>query len=462
MVHMRPPFIKKFDFRGIYNKDITEKDAYYLGYALAKTIPLKKVLIGWDTRASSKQLALHFIAALPKESEVFYLDVCPIDYVTAGAYALDFDLSIMFTGSHNPWNWTGLLMHTRGGVSIEGEMVDKIVTHYEDAVATVPFKEIKESSDLKNYQNAQAAIETLYAKRIQEILPLASIKPLKILIDIGDGSGYKALDLLEKLLPQVSFVRLHDKRVYDAASSHTADPSEIKNMQELIQAIKKGTYDCGFAFDSDADRVLAVDEKGSYVNGSLLGSALYESFQYLGLASNTVGYAVDCGPSLYNTVTHVNPGHVIPVAVGRSIVRGMVLTQKIDIGVENVGHFYLKEFFATDSGVFSLAVILYWLSQHGALSTLAQKHPDGEREQLFVPVTDEKVREGIEKDIQTQFATAKKITLDGVRYELFDAEQMHSWVAIRKSGYEAIEKYYFGSLDHTTFSRLASLVKKSI
>ncbi len=59
-----PPFVKKFDFRGVYNKDITDKDAFYLGLALEESIPLKKVLLGWDSRASSKNLALNVIKAL--------------------------------------------------------------------------------------------------------------------------------------------------------------------------------------------------------------------------------------------------------------------------------------------------------------------------------------------------------------------------------------------------------------
>src|SRR5690242_16660158 len=105
---MVPPFVKKFDFRGIYNKDITNADGYYLGLALAKVMPLKKVLIGWDTRDSSKHLAFHFMTAMVENNvRISYMDKCPIDYVTAGANAFDFDLSIMFTGSHNPWDWTG-------------------------------------------------------------------------------------------------------------------------------------------------------------------------------------------------------------------------------------------------------------------------------------------------------------------------------------------------------------------
>jgi phosphomannomutase len=430
--------------------------------ALAKTLPLTSVLIGWDTRASSKQLALHFISGLPKDIAVSYIESCPIDYITAGAYALDFDLAIMFTGSHNPWDWTGLLLHTKGGASVVGELVERIIANYE----IVSKEKVAENAgivDIKNYHNAQEQIEDFYTKRIQELLPLQSIKPLQVVVDIGDGSGYKALDLLERLIPQVTFERMHDRRVYDNNSSHTADPSNIENMQELIDIVKKdGRYDAGFAFDSDADRVLAVDETGAYLNGSLLGSAIYESFQKLQLASKKVGYAVDCGPSLYNTVHEFQHENALPVAVGRSIVRGMVMNQMLDIGVENVGHFYLKEFFATDSGVFSLAVILYWITTHGTLSSLVKMHPDGERAQQFVPISPEKTNEAVEKAIITQFPNAKKTTVDGVRYEVFANDYMRSWIAVRKSGYEAIEKYYFGSLEEKEFLQVEKIMQKII
>ena len=184
------------------------------------------------------------------------------------------------------------------------------------------------------------------------------------MVDLGDGSGTVSLSLVEKLLPQVTFSRLNDRKVYDDTSSHIADPSEIANMTDLMSALKSGTYDAGFAFDSDADRVLAVDEKGNYLNGSLYGSAMTDVFALLNSSNQKVGYAVDCGPSLYNTVASLTNTNrlffVTAIPVGRSIIRQMIRDGKIDVGVENVGHFYLRNFFMTDSGAFALVLLLYW------------------------------------------------------------------------------------------------------
>ena len=462
-----PPFVKKFDFRGVYNKDIVDADAFYLAHAFIKTLLLKKVLIGWDTRASSKTLAFNFIQALKDtDIEICFLDTVPIDYVTASAYTFDFDLSVMFTASHNPWDWTGMLIHTQKGESLQGEIVETIIKNYYE------LKSIEYSApsfELSQFTDFLATIEEVYTKKIQSLLPLHEIKNLQVAVDIGDGSGSKSLSILEKILPQVTFIRINDRGTYDANTPHQADPSELKNMHQVIEAVKNERYDCGFAFDSDGDRVLAVDEKGTYLNGSILASGLIECFLMLGFSSHTIGYAVECGPALYNAVTDLQKtsDHTIniqPIVVGRSLVRKMVQDGEIEMGVENVGHFYVKDFFMTDSGIFSLAVILYWISMNGELSKLSKKNPDGRRSHGSIPLDtkNEEMIAQIATNITEHFESKeiKKIEVDGQRCEIFDGERMESWYAMRKSGYEAKEKFYFGSLNDDDFAFLDEQFQK--
>lgn len=458
---MQPPFVKKFDFRGVYNKDIFDQDAYYLGLAIQKTIPLKKVLIGWDTRVASMSLALNFIHAFKNTGvDISYLESCPIDYVTASAQTFpEFDFSVMFTGSHNTWDWTGLLMHTSGGASVEGDLVTKIITQYKE-VLQAPY--LQPQVNILDHHNFQQEIEAVYKEKISKLIPLDKIKEMKVVVDIGDGSGSKALDVLEDILPQVTFARLNDRLLYNGETPHTADPSNIENMKQVIEQIKKEKYDCGFAFDSDADRVLAIDETGEYIEGSSIGSAMVEVFTSLQSDMKKFGYAVECGPAMYNTVVDLQKKGsditIAPLPVGRSILRRMVREGKADIAVENVGHFYIKDFFQTDSGVFSLAIILYWISTHGNLSTVREKHPDGERVQFHKP-REENQKEALQSlvdEITPYFESkkSKQIEVDGTRYEFFDGDYMQSWYATRPSGYEPVEKFYFGSLKNEEFAFL--------
>lgn len=462
---MQPAFVKKFDFRGIYNKDIFDKDAYYLGLAIAQTIPLKKVLVGWDTRVSSKQLAMRFIQALQdKGIEICYLDTCPIDFVTAGAYAFDFDFSVMFTGSHNTWEWSGLLMHTKDGVSVEGETVTQIIKNYNE-VSKDSYKE--KQVNLADHTNFLVRLQKVYKEKITSLIPLDTIKEMRVVVDLGDGSGSKSLDVLQKLLPQVTFERLNDRKLYNADSPHTADPSNIENMEQLMKKVRDERFDCGFAFDSDADRVLAVDETGNYINGSLIGSAMIDGLSKTQKNIKTFGYAVECGPAMSNTVSSLKKPDikVIPVPVGRSILRRMIREGHVDVGVENVGHFYVKDFFMTDSGAFSIVLTLYWMSLFGPLSLLRQKHPDGQRTQFHLPqVVDQEAQlESLVKEINPYFKEyeQKKIDIDGIRYEFYKNGKLISWYAMRPSGYEKIEKYYFGSLDEKDYTYLQEKIKKA-
>lgn len=462
-----PPFVKKFDFRGIYNKDIFDKDSFYVTLSLYEIFKPQKILLGWDTRSSSKNLAVSAIQALEgKGVEIYYLDKVPIDYVTAAAYACDFDFSIMFTGSHNTWEWSGMLIHEKGGKSLSSQNVEKVVKEYKKLSGdnSYSLQEIM----LENYKNFEPEIEKIYSEKIKSLIPLSEIKSMKVMVDVGDGSGSKSLSLLEKLLPQVKITRICDRQLYDSDSEHTADPSEQKNMEHIVSEMKDKNFDSGFVFDSDADRVLAVDEKLNLLNGSVLASALIQSFSMLSMSDKKVGYAVECGPSFYNTVVDLNKTardiisiQVLPV--GRSLVRGMVFDGTIDFGFENVGHFYIRDFFMTDSAIFVTTCILYWASVNGNLSKLLEKHPDGLRFQGSQKVASdlEIQNQKIEKEIFQKYEDRdiKKIDVDGVRFELFKNEYMSAWITFRRSGYENIEKYYCGALQKGDFDFFDHLIK---
>ncbi|MGE5041291.1 MAG: hypothetical protein ACM3IJ_00115 [Candidatus Levyibacteriota bacterium] len=454
---MTPPFVKKYDFRGIYGTDLKNRDAYYLAKALRKVMPVQKVLVGWDTRVSSKRLALDFISGIG-DVTVSYIDFCPIDYITAASYACDFDISIMFTGSHNPWSWTGLLMHTKGGDSVQGELVDKIIAAYYE-VEKEPY--LREEPDLSRLQNFKEEIEEIVGKRIGELLPLKNITPMEVLVDIGDGSGTTSINLLERLIPQIRFTKINDRRLYDANSPHTADPSIEKNMEQLIEQMHSGFFSCGFAFDSDADRILAVDETGEYLTGSLLGSAHVEVLANLSMPGKNIGYALDCGPSLPNAISQINTGSgkdfsAVPIPVGRSVARQMLRQNGLDLGVENVGHFYYKDFFMTDSGIFSLVVLLYWVSINGKLSAIKTKYPDGFKKNVNTMELDNRVVSELTAYFDYVFKDCQKksFDLDGQRCEFYRENKIFGWYAIRHSGFENLIRFYFGCLDQPVYKML--------
>jgi len=113
----------------------------------------------------------------------------------------------------------------------------------------------------------------------------------------------------------------------------------------------------------------------------------------------------------------------------------------------------------TDSGVFCLVLLLYWISLNGPLSGLKVKHPDGFRGQIFSPVLENTNTQELETEIAARFKDkpAVKIEVDGVRCEFYDGGELVGWYAIRKSGYEAIIKCYYGSLNELDFNFLKEL-----
>ena len=171
-----PAFVKKFDFRGVYGVDIKNEDAYYLSQAILKTFSPKKILLAWDTREGSKNLAMHFMKGLENQDvEIFYMEKVSIDYLTAGSFSSDYDISIMFTGSHNPWTWSGLLIHEKNGESIKKENVSKIINTY-NSLEKVPYE--YHNVNLSNFKDVTQDVEEKISTKLMTLIPLSKVPSL--------------------------------------------------------------------------------------------------------------------------------------------------------------------------------------------------------------------------------------------------------------------------------------------
>lgn len=455
----------KFDIRGKYGVDIFDKDSFFIAKAVQKLIPLQKILIGWDSRPISKNLALNFISGLENKVgiQIEYMPECPIEYVTVGANTYSYDFSVMFTGSHNPYDWTGLLMHTKGGSSVQGELMKNIISEYEKLLDDeYNFQNPK----LENYIDVTKSIENIYTDKIKKLVDIDSIKKFKIVVDCSDGTGSKCLTLFEKLFPQINVVRLNDRNLYDVNTAHIADPSNIECMKDLLKYMDNNLDTIiGFAFDSDADRILAIDDDGNYLNGSILGGIISNALRSIVKKDEfNLGYAVECGLSIKNANIENKGLNIYPIPVGRSVIREMLRKEKLDFGVENVGHFYYKDFFQTDSSIFSIILILLWLSKGNKFSQVLFDYPDGYRGQgtagLSSPLNLNK--EKLIEEISSTYTNTKKYYVDGVRIEIYNGEKMTGWFSVRQSGYEKIIKYYYGSADKKEFQELNNILQKYI
>ena len=257
--------------RGVANDTLSLDTAFkvgrYLGY-YAKNNGSGKIVIGKDTRLSSSMFE-HMLAVgiAASGADAYLMDYCSTPSLAYVAQNDGFDLGVMVSASHNPFYDNGIKVFSNNGIKLK-EDVESLVEQYIDNPSGIDLVTKENIGHINQYPEGLKH----YKKWIKEMYPL-DLKSFNILLDCANGSNsYIAYDILKELNANVD------------AINDSPNGTNINNgcgsthLESLADAMKKGNYDIGFAFDGDADRVLAVDSKGNKVNGDEI---MYVMAKYL-------------------------------------------------------------------------------------------------------------------------------------------------------------------------------------
>jgi phosphomannomutase / phosphoglucomutase len=261
---LNPHSFRQYDIRGVVGTDITPALAEGIGRAFATLVRRRsgsgerlRIALGRDNRLTSNELA----DAVSRGIRGAGLDV--LDVGTVPTPALSFaaaywetDASLQVTGSHNPAEYNGFKMAI-GGRSLWGDAV----------------QEIRRLIETEDYESGDGEVDT------RDVLPIyvetlagkfTVERPVKVVVDCGNGSGsLVAVELLEALGGNVEVIPLFCESD-GTFPNHHPDPVVDENLVDLIEAVQKEGADLGIAFDGDADRIGAVDEKGNIVRGDII------------------------------------------------------------------------------------------------------------------------------------------------------------------------------------------------
>jgi phosphomannomutase len=186
-----------------------------------------------------------------------------------------------------------------------------------------------------------------YVDHLLTLVDLSSIRPLKIVIDAGNGmAGHTAPAVFQRLSAEVIEMYFELDGTFP---NHEANPIDPKNLVDLQKAVKKHRADIGLAFDGDADRCFLVDEKGDLVNPSSLTSliATRELKKYPG--SNIIYNLISS--KAVKEVVEENGGTAVRSRVGHSYIKKLMAETNAVFGGEHSGHFYFRDFWKADSGM---------------------------------------------------------------------------------------------------------------
>ena len=342
---------KAYDVRGIYGDTLTLETAYNIGVAFSEFVQSEKIIVGHDGRTSNLEIFNAVATGIKsKNKDVHYIGTVPTDVVYSLSGLLDLP-GLIITASHNPKEWNGFKFCNRGAspIGVESGLL-----------------EIKKLAS-KNYalplvltESKKEDVTDIYINHLKEIVNPEHINSsIKFAIDGGNGAIGSVIDSLS------SKYGLNYEGIYmdvdGTFPNHPADPSNPKNLEELVNLVLEKNYQFGVAFDGDADRAVFSDDKGNIISGSIM-TAIISDWLLAKRREIKVVHNVNVPPSVtsYLNKKGVN---LIRSKVGHSYIKQIMRDEDADFGGEHSAHFYLRENFYADSGIVTLLIFLQILSE---------------------------------------------------------------------------------------------------
>ncbi len=332
--------------RGIANSELTPELAFQLGKAgamvLTKGTHRPKILVGKDTRISGDLLESAMVSGiLSVGAEAVLLGVVPTPAVAHLIRKYEADAGVMISASHNPVEFNGIKFFNKDGFKLSDGLEDDIQKLIEDNFDGAP---VVIGANIGHVSRKEEATDDYVDFAVSTLE--GDLKGMKIALDCANGASYIAAEKAFKALGAEVILIHHTPNGVNinekCGSTHPAD---------LMAVVVKEKCDLGLAFDGDADRCLAVDEKGNLVNGDfiILISGLY--LKELGkLKDNTIVVTVMSNLGLMIAAKELGLNVEI-TAVGDRYVLENIMENNYSIGGEQSGHVIFKDFNTTGDGV---------------------------------------------------------------------------------------------------------------
>ena len=337
-----PDIFKAYDIRGLVDGELSPDFAFSVGLAFARFLEIERepstVIIGEDMRPSSPELADAFAAGvISNGTNVIRIGLASTDllYFAAGSKNLP---GAMFTASHNPAAYNGIKLCFSGARPIGKETgLQTIEKFVRDGISVA-----MRSPGIETQEDLLPA----YADHLHKLVSFNGNRPLKIVIDAGNGmAGFTAPSIFERLGAEI--IPLYFE-LDGNFPNHEANPIDPNNLKDLQKAVIENKADIGLAFDGDADRCFLVDEKGELVDPSTLTS-LIASRELAKHPGSTIIHSLISSRAVIEVINELG-GVPVRSRVGHSYIKALMAQTGAIFGGEHSGHFYFKEFWCADSG----------------------------------------------------------------------------------------------------------------
>jgi phosphomannomutase len=290
-------------------------------------------------RPSSPVFADAFSAGVTSQGlDVIRIGLASTDMLYFAAGKLNFP-GAMFTASHNPAEYNGIKLCLSGARPIGKESGLLTIEKFVNEGSPIDFRSVGKES--------QQDLLPSYVDHLLSLVDLTQIRPLKVVIDAGNGmAGHTAPAVFDRLNCEVIPMYFDLDGTFP---NHEANPIDAKNLKDLQKAVKKHKADIGLAFDGDADRCFLVDENGDLVNPSTL-TALIAARELIKYPGSNIIYNLISSRAVVEIVEE-SGGKAVRSRVGHSYIKQLMADTGAVFGGEHSGHFYFKDFWRADSGM---------------------------------------------------------------------------------------------------------------
>lgn len=419
MSNINPAIFKSYDIRGIYPDELNEEAAYAIGRAYARRTKAKQIVVGSDMRLSGPTLKEQFIRGVTDESaDVVDIGLVPIDAVYFAVRIKNYPAGAMITASHNPKSYNGFKLPLPGIGWVRGEEI-KI------DVANPPALEKKTKGSVKNFD-----VMPDYIKHVLSFCDAGKIKPLKVVVDAGNGMAGKVVPMLAPQLP-IKIIPLNFK-LDGNFPAHPSNPLLPESQTQIRQAVKDTQADCGVIFDGDTDRLFFVDEQGEFVRADMTLLILAKEFLRREPGAGIVYNAI-CSRIVPEKIKSWGGNPVIS-KVGYVNISQTMLAHKAVMGGELSAHYSFRDNGYADSGFIAWLMLLQLLSESGRkLSEIIAEFSLYHKSDEINITMDEKARAAAIKRLKETYENADQDELDGLTVSFADW-----WFNVRKSNTEPL------------------------
>ncbi|WP_019546901.1 phosphomannomutase/phosphoglucomutase [Streptomyces sulphureus] len=360
--------VKAYDVRGVVPDQWDEALAELFGAAFVQVTDATSIVIGHDMRTSSPGLSRAFgRGAAARGADVTEIGLCSTDELYFASGYLDLP-GAMFTASHNPAQYNGIKMCRAGAAPVGQE------TGLAEIRALV--EEWSEGTPMPPAESGEGTITerqllTDYARYLRSLVDLGAIRPLKVVVDAGNGmGGYTVPTVFEGLPLELDALYFE---LDGSFPNHEANPLAPKNIVDLQQRVRETDADIGLAFDGDADRCFVVDERGEPVPPSAV-AALVAARELAKSPGSTVIHNLITSQSVPEVVKE-NGGTPVRTRVGHSFIKQQMAETGAVFGGEHSAHYYFRDFWNADTGMLAALHVLAALGeQQRPLSELVHEY----------------------------------------------------------------------------------------